>query len=248
MIRFMNDTKDKFIEKIFRKVGKTIHQFSLLKPGDKILVALSGGKDSMILLEALKDRMRHIPFPIDLHAVHIKTKGMDYKVDEQYLTDFCKKLEIPLIFEDIYIDSASPGKKQICFICSWNRRKAIFQLARELKCNKIAFGHHLDDAVETLLLNMIFHGSISSLPQKIDFFGGEIQIIRPLLMLKEEELIRFSEVRKYRAQIKSCPYENNTKRKVLKDYTDDLLSLHTNAKINIFRSMSNIYTEYLPER
>jgi len=155
---------EKLFKKICRKMGSTMRDHSMITEGDHVLVGLSGGKDSMILLEALVERKRALPFDFKLTAAHIEALGIGYKIDREKLTRFCENLSVPLHYRTIEPDLEKDASKAACFICSWSRRKELFKLTKELKCNKLALGHHRNDAVETLLLNMIYHGSISSLP------------------------------------------------------------------------------------
>ena len=155
----------KQFEKISKKVGKAIFEHNMIEEGSRVLVGLSGGKDSLILLEALADRRKHFPFDFSLYAIHVSASQIGYKMDTGYLDEFCKSIGVPLFLEEIEVDLEIDPKKSPCFICSWNRRKRIFEKSKELECNKVALGHHKDDAIQTLLLNMIYHGSYSSLPQ-----------------------------------------------------------------------------------
>ena len=237
----------KQFDKISKKVGKAIFEYDMIREGDRVLVGLSGGKDSMILLEALADRRKHFPFDFEIFAIHVSAANIGYKMDTAYLNDFCRTLEIPLHLEEIEVDLKVDPKKSPCFICSWNRRKRIFEKSKELDCNKVALGHHKDDAIQTVLLNMIYHGSISSLPQKLSMFDGRIELIRPLLLIPEKELTYYATLRTFAKQEKSCPYDNTTKRESIKELIRQMDKLNRNARRNIFRAMDNIYEEYLPD-
>lgn len=237
--------KNKYINNTNKRIARTIRKHDLLTAGDKILIALSGGKDSMILLESLVECKKHLPFNIDLIATHVLIENIGYKTDLYYLEDFCKRIDVKFILKKFEIDLEKNNKKSTCFICSWNRRKALFNLTEELNCNKLAFGHHMDDALQTLFLNMIYHGSISSLPFKFSMFQGRIEVIRPLLEIAEEELIEYAKIKKYKSEIKQCKYEN-TKRIDMKKLINSINEKHAVGKKNIFRSMDNIYSDYLP--
>jgi tRNA(Ile)-lysidine synthase TilS/MesJ len=238
----------KQFEKISRKVGKTLQEYRMIGEGDRVLVGLSGGKDSMILLEALVDRKKHLPFDFELFAVHISVRNIGYEMDTDYLQRFCSELRVPLYLEEIEVDLDVDPKKSPCFICSWNRRKRIFEMTRELNCNKVALGHHKDDAIQTVLMNMIFHGSFSSLPQTLTMFDGRILLIRPLLHIPEKELTYYATLRTFRKQEKSCPYDGSTKREEIRDLIRQMDKMNRNARRNIFNSMNNIYGEYLPKK
>ena len=240
--------RKKQFEKLSRKVGKTLQEYKMIEAGDRVLVGISGGKDSMILLETLADRRKHLPFDFELFAIHVSAAGIGYKMDTTYLQKFCEGLNIPLFLEEIEVDLSIDPKKSPCFICSWNRRKRIFEKTRELDINKVALGHHKDDAIQTVLLNMIFHGSISSLPQVLSMFDGRIMLIRPLLQIPEEELTYYATLREFKKQEKSCPFEGTTKRGEINKLVQQLDKLYPNASRNIFSAMDNINSEYLPKK
>lgn len=236
----------KLFEKLSRKVGKTLYDFNLLGKNDRVLVGLSGGKDSLILLETLADRKKHIPIAFELFAIHVSAINMDYQADTEWLTGFCRDLDVPLFLEETTVDLNKDPEKPPCFVCSWARRKKIFARAKELNCNKIALGHHYDDALQTMLLNLIYHGSISSLPQKLSMFEDRIELIRPLLMIREKELSEYAALRQFRKIEKTCPYEDSTRREDMKNLLKHMEKLNKDAGKNLFRAMDNIYPEYLP--
>jgi len=238
--------RQKLFDKICKKTGKAICEFKLIEDQDKVLVGLSGGKDSLILLEALANRRKHLPIDFELFAIHVSASNIGYKIDTVFLTDFCNELNVPIFLEEIHIDVSKKPEKSPCFICSWNRRKTIFKKSQELKCNKVALGHHKDDAIQTLLLNMIYHGSISSLPQKLSMFDNRIELIRPLLMIPENELVYYANMRGFNSQEKSCPYDKSTKRESIKKLIKEFDKLNKDSRKNLFRAMDNIYDDYLP--
>ena len=233
-------------EKICNKVGKAINEFRLIDDGDRILVGLSGGKDSMILLETLADRKKHLPFKFDLLAIHVTAANIGYSTDTEYLADFCASLNVPLYLEDIEVNLDIDPEKSPCFVCSWHRRKAIFNKSKELGCNKVAFGHHKDDAIQIFLMNLIYHGSVSSLPHKLSMFGGRIHLIRPLLKIPENELSYYAGMRSFKKNEKTCQYDHSTKREAIKNLIREIDKLNRNARKNLFRAMDNIYPDYLP--
>ncbi len=241
----MKTEEGKLFKKLGRKMMLTIREQNLLEDNDRLLVGLSGGKDSLIMLELLKDRIKALPFHVEMFAVHIAPENIGYKVNPNYLKDFVKNLGISLIWKTTSPDIEN-SSKSACFICSWERRKAIFKLSEELNCNKLAFGHHRDDALQTFLMNLLYHGSISALPYSLSMFKGRIKLIRPLLDIWEKELTQFASYKSFEHIEKSCPHENLTKR----HYTDQLIKQleesYPLAKINIFKALDNIYPEYLP--
>lgn len=236
---------DKYISNLNKKVGRTLKKQNLLQEGDHILIALSGGKDSMILLDILAARRRSLPFNVKLTAVHVLIPTIGYETDVEYLESFCRDRGVDFVLKSFDIELLENSKKSECFICSWSRRKALFELTKELNCNKLAFGHHMDDAIETLFMNMMYHGSISSMPFSLKMFNGRVHVIRPLLEVSEEELIKYAALAQYKKELKSCPFEN-TKRAEIKHIIEQLNQKHRIARKNIFRSMDNQYPEYLP--
>lgn len=221
---------------------------SLINEGDHIIVGLSGGKDSMILLKALAERKGAMPFEFSLTAAHIEATGIGYKIDREKLTAFCNNLEIPLHYRTIEPDLEKDPSKPACFICSWHRRKELFALTKELNCNKLALGHHRNDAVETLLMNMIYHGSISSLPYSLEMFEGRVQLIRPLMDLDERMLEEYAGLNDLVKVEKSCPHEDRTKREKIAQLLKQVEDLHGKGPYNMFKSMDKIFEEYLPKQ
>jgi len=245
MVENHNNLNKQF-RKICNKVNRAIHEFDMLNESDRLLVGLSGGKDSMILLEALADVKKHLPYSFDLMAIHVAAINVGYVMDTDYLQKICDNLSVPLYLEEIEVDLSVEPDKSPCFICSWNRRKKIFEKSRELDCNKLALGHHKDDALETMLLNMIFHGSYSSLPQKLTMFEGRIELIRPLLMIPEKELSVYARLRSFQQQDKDCKYEDTTRRESVRDLIKTIDKMNKDGRKNMFRAMNNMYPEYLP--
>jgi tRNA 2-thiocytidine biosynthesis protein TtcA len=242
----MKEKDEKYIENLQKRIYKTLFKQKLLAPDDRIMVGLSGGKDSLILLESLAKRRKQLPFKIELMACHVMISNIGYKVDTDFLREFCENIEVPFYLEQLTTELDETGEKSACFLCSWNRRKVMFRLTKELKCNKLAFGHHMDDALETLFMNMVYHGSLSSLPFKFNMFGGRLQVIRPLLEITDTELEEYALNRNWPKEIKVCPYDDITSRSVMKNFVTEMAKLHKNARKNMFRSMNNTFPEYLP--
>ncbi len=235
------------IKKVNQKVGKAIQKYGLIAESDRILVGLSGGKDSLALLEILAGRLRVQPVKYELAAIHISLKSQPYTIDLEYLRSFAENLQVPFIHRIIDVDF-NPEDNNPCFFCSWNRRKALFETARELGYNKLALGHHMDDAIETLLMNMVFQSSISSMPPILPMFEQKLFIIRPLSLLTEDEVRQFARVKNFRTEIKTCTFEKDSKRKDIKKLIGQLSELTPNVRSNIYASMTNIQEEYLPKQ
>jgi tRNA 2-thiocytidine biosynthesis protein TtcA len=234
--------------KLQRKLVKAIFDYHLIDEGDHILIGLSGGKDSLAMTELLGERMkiRH-PF-FSLTAAHISVENIPYKADLEYLQDICNNYKIPFVHKAISFDASTDKRKSPCFLCSWNRRKSLFELAKELKCNKIALGHHRDDMIETLLINMMYQGTIGSMPPKLRMDKFDMTIIRPLALISEKELEEWRTIRNYRPQNKNCPYENNSQRYFIKQLLAQIEATNPYVRQNLWHSMHNVETNYLPQK
>ncbi len=237
---------EKLFKKICRKMGTTMRDHDMIAAGDRILVGLSGGKDSMILLQALVERRAAVPFDFDIMAAHVEATGIGYHIDREKLTSFCMDLDIPLHYKTIAPDLEKDSSKTACFVCSWHRRKELFDLTRELECNTLALGHHRKDALETLLMNMIYHGSISSLPYSLPMFEGRVKLIRPLMDLNENLLLEYAGLNDLVQVEKSCPHEDQTKRTSMAELIAEIEKIDGKGPYNMFKSMNKIFEAYLP--
>lgn len=247
----MKSVEKRAVEKAFKKISAKVIQYiykvNLLCDNDHIMVGLSGGKDSYLLLEILSECKRRLPYNITVSAVHIALDNVGYEVDTNYMATLCQKLNIPLhiVHQDIATDEEK--KKGMCFVCSWTRRKLIFNLLHAQQCTKLAFGHHMDDAVQTMLMNQVWHGTLSSMPCSLSMLDNKIELIRPLLCLTEDDVLAYISLRDYPASIKVCPHDDKTKRQEIRNIMSQIKNLNRAALKNMFRSMENIFPEYLPQ-
>ena len=235
-----------FTREFFRKVGKAIHDYALIEEGDRVLVGVSGGKDSMALLDVLASRAKAAKQHYAVVAAHIAVEEVAYEVDAAWLQGFCDRLGVPFVSRTIRVDLDRNPRKPACFVCSWHRRKALFDIAREHGCRKLALGHHRDDAVESLLMSMVFNAAISSMPARLPLFGGELELIRPLIYLADAETARYAAIRRFPPQRKRCPHERATTRDAVARLLRDMEAISPNARANLFASMRNIHPDYLP--
>ena len=163
----------KFTEEdiLMRRIGHRFNQgvvkYRLIDDDDKILVGLSGGKDSLALLELLAKRSRILKPRFSVVAVHVSMSNIPYQADLEYLRSYAEGLGVKFIHYETCFDPSTDTRKSPCFLCSWNRRKALFTVAKEEGCNKIALGHHMDDILETLLMNITFQGAFSTMPPRL---------------------------------------------------------------------------------
>lgn len=244
----LTKTEEKTLYNLRNKFQKAMKEYCLIENHDHILIGLSGGKDSLALVELLGERMKvHVP-DFKVTAAHITVSNIPYKSDLEYLKTHCEKHGIDFVHKETSFEMENERKKSTCFICSWNRRKALFEIAKELGCNKIALGHHLDDMVETLLLNMIYQGSIQTMPPKLKMTKFDMTIIRPLALIHEKELKEMERIRNYRKQIKNCPYEKESSRKDAKKLIAELEKWNPDVRSSLLASMQNIYPDYLPRK
>jgi tRNA(Ile)-lysidine synthetase-like protein len=239
---------NKYFLEIEKTVGRAINDYSLIKENDKVVVALSGGKDSLVMLDVISNRRKRLPIEYDLLAVHVNVKNIGYKVDHDFIKDFCHEHNVSLHILETEAEFKDNDKTTPCFICSRLRRKLLFDFVKNAGCNKLAFGHHRDDAVETLLMNMMFNSSISSIPPTLSMFGGEFDIIRPLILLGENEIKKYAELKNFPQELKICPYSENTHRFTVKKILDEMEKVNKKARENIYGAMSNIHGEYLPRK
>lgn len=236
----------KYFQQIRQTVGRSINRHQLIEANDNILIGLSGGKDSLALVEILALRRKYLPIDYQLTAVHVDIRGMQYQADLEFLSEFCHKLDVAFEHRTVEAKLKTDSRKTPCFFCAWTRRKTLFTLTRELQCNKLALGHHMDDANETLMLNMIYHGSLSSLPIKLQMFDGRIELIRPLLHLTDEQLKEYAHRRCFPTMPKDCPYQEDSQRNNIKQLLQNMYQQNRSARINIFNAASNVFSEYLP--
>jgi len=234
------------IYKIKKHVNKTIKEYGLINDGDRILIGLSGGKDSLALVEILGEKMKIFNPKFSLVAAHISIENIPYKSDIEYLKSFCEQFNVPFVHYTISFDESTDKRKSPCFLCSWNRRKALFELAKTHNCNKIALGHHIDDVLETLLMNMVFQGAFGTMPPLTQMDKFDMKIIRPLAMNHEKEIIQLAEIRQYKKQYKNCPHEKTSHRSDMKKLLAEFEKMNPEFRSSMWSAMENIQKEYLP--
>ena len=226
-------------------LGKAIHRYGLIQEGDRILVGVSGGKDSLTLLTLLSERAKRVPIHYDLVAVHVdlgfESSGTDM------LIEFFEAKKIAYHIEPTRIAELANGpdnRENPCFLCSWERRKRVFSLAQRFGCNKVAFGHHKDDIIETLLLNIFYSAEISTMLPIQPLFDGKITLIRPLALLEERKIERFAKEMGLPYFPCGCPASGRSKRKKVKEMIGALERENGRVKGNIFRALSNVKLDY----
>ena len=234
------------IKEVRHQVGKAIHERGMISDGDHILVAMSGGKDSMAMLWALQERIRRVPIDYRLTAVHVDP-GFGSDSGER-MRRFLEDNGVPHIIVKTEIGPRAHGpenRKNPCFLCSRLRRKILFERAAELGCGKIALGHHKDDIIETFFLSVFYGASISTMRPVQPFFDGEITVIRPLYRVDEDLLRRFMAKMGWPRVDLGCPTDGSSKREEIKVMLRDLYRSNRKIKGNIFHALHNVRPEYL---
>ena len=239
--------------RLTKRFHKACADYSLIEDGDHILIALSGGKDSLALVELLGKRAQIFVPRFRVTAIHVRVKERAYLSDVSYLQSFCDAFRVPLLVRDTEIGESSVSASGLssvsasglsakrsnpCFLCSWYRRKTLFDTAQELGCNKIAFGHHKDDIVETLLMNLIFDGKFSTIYPKLQMDKMPLQLIRPLCLIEEKDLSRYAALSGYVRQKQPCPFEHASARTQIKALVSQLESLNPNVRDSLWGAIS----------
>lgn len=246
--------QEKQLERLTKRFHKACADYGLIADGDHILIGLSGGKDSLLLTELLGRRAQIYVPRFRVTALHVRVKERDYHSDLSYLQRFCDEAKVPLLVRDVSIPDTPPQKENgktreidnPCFLCSWFRRKELFNTAQEIGCNKIAFGHHRDDIAQTLLMNLIFQGAYATMPPILQMDKMPLQLIRPLCLIDEADIITYAAMRNYQKQTKLCPFEHVSSREKVKGLLEEIKALNPEALDSIYGALTNIKTDYLP--
>ena len=227
----------KLSERVRRKFRLGIKDFGLIEEGDQVLVGLSGGKDSMALLELLGEFRRQKRNGFGLKALHVRMDNVEYQSDDNYLRDFAERCNAEFVLRTTRFDKDREEGRTPCFLCSWNRRKVLFETAQELGCNKIALGHHQDDILKTLLMNLSFNGTFATMPALLKMRKMPVTIVRPLCEIEEEDLKKWSKIRQYQPLLKLCPYERDSNRTNVEIVIDALKKLNPEYRYNLWHAL-----------
>lgn len=189
-----------------------IRRFGLVGDGDHVLVGLSGGKDSLALTELLGEAARRSGGRFRVTALHVRMAGVDYRTDTDWLAQHAEAAGVALLVKTARFEPDRREGRPLCFLCSWHRRKLLFDTAQELGCGKVALGHHQDDILRTALMNLTFAGTFGTMPAKLVMRKFPVTIVRPLCMVAEADLRAWAAMRGYRPVVKVCPHEGVTNR------------------------------------
>jgi tRNA 2-thiocytidine biosynthesis protein TtcA len=224
---------------VYKTMGRAIADYGMLSDRDRVLVAVSGGIDSLSLLKLFMMRKVRIPIDFEIVACFVDTNFI--KIEKDRLINYFNANGIKYAIKEVSIAEESVN----CFWCSWNRRKALFETARECKCNKLALGHNLDGINETILMNMFFNGEITTMTPKVELFTGTLTIIRPLCYLEKTKITEFFKQFDFPDTQYKCAYGEDSKRRVAREIIKSLYEKHPFVKKNIFCSLKRIRKNYL---
>lgn len=231
------------LQTILRGIRKADEDYCLIEENDKIAVGVSGGKDSMVLLTALHMYSKFSNKNFKVIGIHIQLGFPD--MDFSSVDNYCKELGIEFhkipsqVYEILKKNPDKNGKIQ-CSLCSKFKKATVIDAAKSFGCNKTAFGHHSNDAVETILLNMIYGGSLATFQPKMYLSNTDMIFIRPLIYCYEEDIIHAQKINEIPYVKSTCPNDGNTQRQVMKEMLEDLYQKFPMAKNNFLRMLSNV--------
>jgi tRNA 2-thiocytidine biosynthesis protein TtcA len=235
-------------QELARELGRCIADFGLIEAGDRIMVCMSGGKDSYTLLHLLERARRKAPIAFSLLAVHLDQGHPGYDGSRLSAWLAARGFEYRILSEDTYsvVKAHVPEGKTYCSLCSRLRRGVLYNAAVELGCSKIALGHHRDDAIETLLLNLMFSGSLKSMPPKLVSDDGRNTVIRPLLYSAEAKIAQLAQLLEFPIlPCDLCGSQDNLKRKQVKSLLAALEQSAPKVKDSMLAALGNVRASHL---
>ncbi len=229
-----------------QRIGRALHTYSMLGCNDRLMVAVSGGVDSLFLSWLLTFWRKKAPIDYQILAVHIDNGfskdsgdkvagqldrlGIDFRIEKTGYGPRAEKME---------------GGRSVCYHCARQRRNHLFGLARELGINKIAFGHHRDDLLETFFLNLLFSGNLSTMVPHQKLFRGRLSIIRPLALVDKEEIVAMARKLGIEPVKNPCPHDNRSRRQDARRLVEQLAAMDPRTKANMFHALGNVRPDYL---
>ncbi len=241
---------NKLHKRLRHNVGAAITDFNMIEDGDKVMVCLSGGKDSYALLDILMQLQKSAPIHFDLVAVNLDQKQPGFP--EHILPEYLQSIgvDFKIIEEDTYsvVKRVIEEGKTTCSLCSRLRRGVLYRVAKELGATKIALGHHRDDILETLFLNMFYGGKLKAMPPKLMSDNGEHMVIRPLAYAKEKDLVRYAEVKDFPIiPCNLCGSQPNLQRQVIKDMLNTWDKQFPGRIETMFSALQNVVPSHLAD-
>jgi tRNA 2-thiocytidine biosynthesis protein TtcA len=227
---------------LLKKVNKAIREHNLLVEGDRVAVAVSGGKDSLSLLRLLCTRQRSAREQYGVVAVHVipapdapcSTNGDTSALEAWFQSEGVEYAFVPM---EPARGQPERENQSPCFHCAWRRRKALFLAAERLGCNKVAFGHHADDIAQTTLLNLFYQGRLETMRPCVEFFDGQLTVVRPLAYVPEKELVRFAAACKFPPAPAPCATAEASRRALMAQILRTVEKSYPKVKINLWRAV-----------
>jgi tRNA 2-thiocytidine biosynthesis protein TtcA len=244
----MQAALDVLEKKLARATARAITDFSMVEEGDRLMVAVSGGKDSYTMLYLLRSLQRKAPVRFDLRVVNVDQghPGYPAHVLREYMAR--EGYDFTMIEEDTYsiVTEKIQEGKTYCSLCSRLRRGILYRVAKELGCNKIALGHHRDDVLQTLLLNLVFAGQLGAMPPRLVADGGALIVVRPLVYCAEEDIRAFAQMAQFPIlPCDLCGTQENLQRKAMGRLIDQIEREHPGAKTVMTSALSNVRASHL---
>jgi tRNA 2-thiocytidine biosynthesis protein TtcA len=239
----------KLIERFAKSVGRGIRRFDMIGPGDRVLIGVSGGKDSLAMSLALTERKKWVPVEYELFAAQIEWREYPMSPEEKRaIDDFYASLGIPFSRIQASINPPTFRKAFSCYTCSRNRKRILFDEAARVGATKVALGHHLDDIAVTTMLNLLFRGEFSTMMPVQDFFGGKLQVIRPMCEVREAEVAKLARRLNLPSVPSRCPNAEKNQRGFVKGLLAQAAKVNRHAIPNLYAAAWNVNAEYLPRQ
>jgi tRNA 2-thiocytidine biosynthesis protein TtcA len=229
-----------------RRIGQAMHTYTMLADSDRVLIAVSGGVDSLVLTWILKHWLQKAPIRYEISAVYIDN-GFDTSTGDK-VAEQLQNIGVPYLIErtDFWHRAATAEEgKSVCYHCARLRRNRLFAIAEEQGFNKIGFGHHKDDILETFFINLLYAGNISTMVPKQKLFDGRIHIIRPMAYLEKKDIMEIAAAASIVPVKNPCPQDNDSKRQEARRIVAECSKLSPKVKSNIFAALANIRQGYL---
>jgi tRNA 2-thiocytidine biosynthesis protein TtcA len=225
---------------LLKKINKCHREYRLLADGDRIAVALSGGKDSCTLLDVLLQRRGIETYQlIPVHVTPASDMDCGARADMPALRDWLDRLQVEYHIVSAEEPQGKPRRpnQSPCFYCAWRRRKALFRKAQSLGCNKLAFAHNADDVAQTTLLNLFYQSELKTMVPRVSFFDGELTVIRPMAYVPEQDIVRYAQDAGYPPPPAPCPTGGKSRRALMRQIINLVEETNPKVRVNLWRAV-----------